>query len=77
MIRFLNGIAAWRHHSQVRNSPWTRFFNGDRATKIISAAPFRPQCSWNPFLSPQGASSAKRSFLEGALSKAGLLNAKR
>ena len=26
--QFLNGIAGWRHHSQVRNSPWTRFFNG-------------------------------------------------
>ena len=24
----LNGIAGWRHHSQVRNSPWTMFFNG-------------------------------------------------
>ena len=25
---FLNGIAGRRHHSQVRNSPWTMFFNG-------------------------------------------------
>src|SRR4249920_556640 len=28
ICRFLNGIAGWRHHSQVRNSPWTKFFNG-------------------------------------------------
>src|SRR3954469_25051149 len=27
-VRFLDGIAGRRHHSQVRNSPWTRFFNG-------------------------------------------------
>src|SRR5438270_3102412 len=27
-INFLIGIARKRHHSQVRNSPWTRFFYG-------------------------------------------------
>jgi hypothetical protein len=27
-IRFLNGVAGWRHHSQARNNPWTMFFNG-------------------------------------------------
>src|SRR5215475_11374202 len=26
-IIFLNGIAVGRHHCQVRNSPWTMFFN--------------------------------------------------
>ena len=28
-INFLTGIAARRHHSQVRNNPWTMFFYGD------------------------------------------------
>src|SRR5919201_4252607 len=27
-ITFLNGIARKRHHSHVRKSPWTTFFNG-------------------------------------------------
>jgi hypothetical protein len=53
------------------------FLTGSHATKIVSAAPFRPQSSGYPFLSPQGARSAALSFLEGALSKAGLLSAKR
>ena len=62
MIRFLNGIAGWRHHSQVRNSPWTMFFNGVHATKIVTAAPFRKQSSASPFLPPQAARSAKLVF---------------
>jgi hypothetical protein len=28
LINFLTGIAAWRHHSQVRNSLWATFFYG-------------------------------------------------
>jgi predicted secreted Zn-dependent protease len=28
LINFLNGIAQRRHHSQVRNNPWTMFFYG-------------------------------------------------
>jgi hypothetical protein len=47
------------------------------STKIMSAAPFRVQSSANPFLSPQVALGAESSFLEGALTKAGLLSAKR
>ncbi len=53
------------------------FLTGSHATKIISAAPFRPQCSDKCVSIPQGASSAEISFLEGALTKAGLLSAKR
>ena len=47
------------------------------STKIISAAPFRTQSIVNPFLSHRGRRSAEISFLEGALTKAGLLSAKR
>jgi len=53
------------------------FLTGSHATKIISAAPFWPQCSDKCVSIPQGASSAEISFLEGALTKAGLLSAKR
>jgi hypothetical protein len=28
LINFLNGIAGRRHHSHVRNNPWTMFFCG-------------------------------------------------
>ena len=42
MINFLNGIAWRRHHSHVRNNPWTMFFCGLTRTKKLSAAPFRP-----------------------------------
>src|SRR6266576_3807793 len=42
------------------------FLTGSHATKIISAAPFRPQCSDKCVSIPQGASSAQISFLEGA-----------
>jgi hypothetical protein len=53
------------------------FLTGLHATKIVSAAPFQAQSSTHPFLSPQAARSAQISFLEGALTKAGLLSAKR
>src|SRR5258705_6181016 len=39
------------------------FLTGSHATKIISAAPFRPQCSDKCVSIPQGASSAEISFL--------------
>jgi hypothetical protein len=62
LVRFLNGIAGWRHHSQVRNNPWTMFFNGVTTTKIVTAAPFRAQPSVQPFLSPQAARSPEIVF---------------
>jgi hypothetical protein len=75
-IKFLNGIAQRRHHSQARNNPWTMFFYGENATKIVTAAPFRAQ-SRPPVSIPQGGRGAEISFLEGALTKAGLLSARR
>jgi hypothetical protein len=48
-INFLIGIARRRHHSQVRNSPWTTFFNGVKSTKNFSAAPPRIQTSTASF----------------------------
>jgi hypothetical protein len=73
----LNGIAGWRHHSQVRNNPWTMFFNGvtchqNRIGRSLPVGNLAPAVSI-----PQGARSAAHSFLEGALTKAGLLSAKR
>jgi hypothetical protein len=49
LINFLNGIAERRHHSQVRNNPWTMFYDGELATNIASAAPFRSENSVNRF----------------------------
>src|ERR1700733_13071033 len=43
LINFLNGIAGRRHHSHVRNNPWTMFFCGVHATKKPSAAPFHQE----------------------------------
>jgi hypothetical protein len=52
MINFLIGIARRRHHSQVRNSPWTMFFDGVNPPKtlrpLLSGSKYR-----NPFLPPQ------------------------
>ena len=42
-INFLTGITARRHHSQVRNNPWTTFFAGSSATKNLPAAPLHRQ----------------------------------
>jgi len=66
-----------RHHSQVRNSSWTRFFDGvtchqNRIGRSLPNAVYR-----QPVSIPQGSRSAEISFLEGALTKAGLLSAKR
>ena len=66
-----------RHHSQVRNSPWTRFFDGvtchqNHIGRSLPNAVYR-----QPVSIPQGARSAEISFLEGALTKAGWLSAKR
>src|SRR5208282_4761543 len=36
------GSPQWRHHSQVRNSPWATFFDGVTTTRNISAAPLQP-----------------------------------
>src|SRR5208282_2697130 len=36
------GSSPWRHHSQVRNSPWATFFDGVTTTRNISAAPLQP-----------------------------------
>ena len=52
------------------------FFDGVHATKIVTAAPFRAQASTDRF-TPTGGAQRQDSFLEGALSKAGLLSAKR
>ena len=38
-ITFLIGIARGRHHTQIRNSPQARFFNGGYATKKQTASP--------------------------------------
>ena len=44
MINFLNGIAQRRHHSQVRNNPWTMFFYGvTRHTEGYLQARMEPQ----------------------------------
>ena len=40
-INFLTGIAAMRHHSQVRNSPWATFFDGVTTTRDFLAAPLQ------------------------------------
>jgi hypothetical protein len=53
------------------------FLTGSHATKIISAAPFRPQSSGYRFYPHRGRDAPRSSFLEGALNKAGLLSAKR
>ena len=37
-ITFLIGIARGRHHTQTRNSPWARFFDGVAATKKRAAS---------------------------------------
>src|SRR6267142_7265300 len=74
----LNGIAGTASPLSSTQQPMDQvFLTGSHATKIISAAPFRPQCSDKCVSIPQGASSAEISFLEGALTKAGLLSAKR
>jgi len=53
------------------------FFNGVHATKIVTAAPFRGAVYRKPVSAPTGGAQRQASFLEGALTKAGLLSAKR
>ena len=35
----LTGITQGRHHTQIRNCPWARLFNGVNATKKRTASP--------------------------------------
>ena len=53
-----NQITIWK--TQLEGGAADVFGPGGGAVK--AAAPFRPQSSRDPFLSPQGASSAKRVF---------------
>ena len=77
LIIFLIWIVRRRHHSQVRYSPWTMFFNGVTChqNRIGRSLPVGNVAQ--PVSIPQGEHSAAQSFLEGALTKAGLLSAKR
>src|SRR5215469_18652729 len=43
IINFLIGIARWRHHMQVRNSPWATFFCGVKPPKTCRPLPSPPQ----------------------------------
>jgi hypothetical protein len=53
-INFLTGITARRHHSQVRNNPWTTFFYGIiRHQKFAGRSPPRSDSTAGPFLWPQ------------------------
>lgn len=65
-----------RHHSQVRNSSWTRFFDGVKCQQNRIGRSLPNAVHRQPVSIPQGACSAEISFLEGALTKAGLLSAK-
>ncbi len=59
-----------RHHSQVRNNPWTMFFTGSLATKKWTAAPFHSQDRAQQFLSPQAA-AFRDGFLRSPAPSAG------
>src|SRR2546423_5880956 len=62
-FNFLTGIARPRHHSQVRNSPWTMFFYGVDATKKPTAAPLGTDNTCpNPFLCPQEENDPRKFF---------------
>src|SRR4051812_17475160 len=53
-INFLTGITARRHHSQVRNNPWTTFFYGIiRHQKFVGRSPPPSDPTAGPFLWPQ------------------------
>src|SRR4051812_7753043 len=53
-INFLTGITARRHHSQVRNNPWTTFFYGIiRHQKFVGRSPPPSDSTAGPFLWPQ------------------------
>src|SRR6266508_2053734 len=53
-FQFPNRDRLTRHHSQVRNGPWTMFFYGVDATKKPTAAPLGADNTYrSPFLCPQ------------------------
>ena len=60
MIKFLNGIAAWRHHSQARDNPWTMFFNGVTCHQIVTAVPSGSNLALTRFYPHRGARGAWR-----------------
>src|SRR4029077_7608726 len=64
LINFLNGIAERRHHSQVRNNPWTMLYDGELATNRASAAPFRPQNSLDRFYANRQDRSPRRLYMK-------------
>src|SRR4051812_12575883 len=64
-INFLTGITARRHHSQVRNNPWTTFFYGIiRHQKFAGRSPPPSDSTAGPFLWPQAGRRPARVFLE-------------
>src|SRR4051795_7461991 len=64
-INFLTGITARRHHSQVRNNPWTTFFYGIiRHQKFVGRSPPPSDPTAGPFLWPQADRRSARVFLE-------------
>src|SRR4051794_34081151 len=63
-INFLTGITARRHHSQVRNNPWTTFFYGIiRHQKFVGRSPPPSDSTAGPFLWPQADRRPARVFL--------------
>ena len=63
-INFLTGITARRHHSQVRNNPWTTFFYGIiRHQKFVGRSPPPSDPTAGPFLWPQAGRRPARVFL--------------
>src|SRR5687768_2019771 len=70
VINFLTGITARRHHSQVRNNPWTTFFYGIiRHQKFAGRSPPPSDSTAGPFLWPQ---AGRRGFFSNVFS--GLLS---
>ena len=64
-ITFLTGITARRHHSQVRNNPWTTFFCGIiRHQKFAGRSPPPSDPTAGPFLWPQAGRRPARVFLK-------------
>ena len=64
-INFLTGITARRHHSQMRNNPWTTFFCGIiRHQKFAGRSPPPSDSTAGPFLWPQAGRRPARVFLK-------------
>ena len=64
--QFLNGIARRRHHSQVRNSPWTTFLCGVESTKKFSVAPLGSKMA-RPVSDATGGAPIQARFFRSAL----------